>query len=131
MPRLTKLRVPSFHSALSDSTGFTIPAFTTRIPNVARASTWVDFHRDTSELCFFDFVLAGHRWLWLPSYEVGHTIVNYATLIFIISLITGLVLWWPKNKAAAKQRFRFKWKPGTKWRRKNYDVHNVLDSMPP
>lgn len=79
-----------------------------------------------ASFAFFDFVLAGHRWLWLPSYEVGHTIVSYATLIFIISLITGLVLWWPKNKAAAKQRFRFKWKTSTKWRRKNYDTHNVL-----
>jgi uncharacterized iron-regulated membrane protein len=39
-------------------------------------------------------------------------------------MITGLILWWPKNKAAAKQRFSIKW--SARWRRKNYDLHNVL-----
>ncbi|MCV5004446.1 PepSY domain-containing protein, partial [Escherichia coli] len=39
---------------------------------------------------------------------------------------TGIVLWWPKNKAARKQRFSFKWKNVKSWKRKNYDLHNVL-----
>jgi uncharacterized iron-regulated membrane protein len=39
-------------------------------------------------------------------------------------LISGIILWWPKNKAAAKQRFSIKW--SARWRRKNYDLHNVL-----
>jgi len=72
---------------------------------------------------FFRFILDGHYYLWLPE-ETGRTIAASATLIFIGMMITGLILWWPKNKAAAKQRFSIKWT--AKWRRKNYDLHNVL-----
>ncbi len=73
---------------------------------------------------FFRFILDGHFYLWLPD-EVGPTIVASATLIFLIMLITGLILWYPKNRKAAKQRFWFKWKKGMKWKRKNYDYHNI------
>lgn len=74
---------------------------------------------------FFRFVLKGHRFLWFP-YKIGRPIVNYATLIFVVLLITGMVLWWPKNKSAAKQRFWFQWKNSTQWKRKNYDLHNIM-----
>lgn len=73
---------------------------------------------------FFRVITMGHYELWLG--QAGRVIISTATLIFLIMMITGIILWWPKNKAAASQRFRFKWKPTTKWRRKNYDVHNVL-----
>jgi uncharacterized iron-regulated membrane protein len=59
----------------------------------------------------------------LINYEVGHLIVGIATLVIIVMLLTGLVLWWPRNKAALKQRFTIKW--NAKWRRINYDIHNV------
>lgn len=72
---------------------------------------------------FFRVVLDGHFYLWLPP-EIGQPIVASATLIFVIMMITGLVLWWPRNKAARKQRFSIKW--NAKWRRVNYDLHNVL-----
>ncbi len=72
---------------------------------------------------FFRFILDGHFYLWMP-HEVGHVVVASATLIFAIIVITGLILWWPKNKAGRKQRFSIKW--DAKWRRKNYDLHNVL-----
>ncbi|MFT3979580.1 MAG: PepSY-associated TM helix domain-containing protein [Ferruginibacter sp.] len=74
---------------------------------------------------FFRILVDGHFYLWLPA-NIGQPIVASATLIFLVMMITGLILWWPKNKSAAKQRFRFQWKPSTKWRRKNYDLHNVL-----
>lgn len=72
---------------------------------------------------FFRIVIDGHFYLWLPA-EIGQPIVASATLIFLIMMITGLVLWWPKNKSAAKQRFTIKW--NAKWRRVNYDLHNVF-----
>jgi uncharacterized iron-regulated membrane protein len=72
---------------------------------------------------FFRIVLLGHFYLWLPD-EVGQQITIYATIIFVVMMITGLILWWPRNKAAAKQRFSIKWSAA--WRRKNYDLHNVL-----
>jgi uncharacterized iron-regulated membrane protein len=73
---------------------------------------------------FFHFILDGHFYLWLPN-ELGQTVVATSTLIFLFMLITGIVLWWPKNKKAAKQRFWFRWKDGMKWKRKNYDLHNI------
>ncbi|MCI9846910.1 PepSY-associated TM helix domain-containing protein [Flavobacterium pectinovorum] len=74
---------------------------------------------------FFVFVRMLHQTLCFNS-KIGDPIVGTATIIFIISLITGLILWWPKNKQAAKQRFWFRWKDTTKWKRKNYDLHNIL-----
>ncbi|MEP2770970.1 MAG: PepSY-associated TM helix domain-containing protein [Fulvivirga sp.] len=74
---------------------------------------------------FFWFVLRGHIYLWLPK-AIGEQITSYGTMVFLVMLITGIVLWWPKNKKGRKQRFSFKWKPTTRWRRKNFDLHNVL-----
>jgi len=73
---------------------------------------------------FFRFILDGHFYLWLPP-EIGQPVVASATLIFLVLLLSGLYLWYPRNKNATKQRFRFKWKKGTKWKRKNYDLHNI------
>jgi uncharacterized iron-regulated membrane protein len=72
---------------------------------------------------FFRIVLDGHYYLWLPE-NIGQPIAASATLVFLVMMISGLILWWPKNKAAKKQRFTIKW--SARWRRKNYDLHNVL-----
>jgi uncharacterized iron-regulated membrane protein len=79
-------------------------------------------HKNMTE-DFFRIILDGHFYLWLP-HHIGQPIAASATLVFLIMMITGLILWWPKNKAARKQRFSIKW--SAKWRRKNYDLHNVL-----
>ncbi len=73
---------------------------------------------------FFYLVFSLHYDLMLAG--TGEKIVGWATVIFIVMVITGLVLWWPRNKAAARQRFSFKWKATTQWKRKNYDLHNIL-----
>jgi uncharacterized iron-regulated membrane protein len=72
---------------------------------------------------FFRILVDGHFYLWLP-HDIGRPIVASATLIFVVMMISGIVLWWPKNKAARKQRFSVKW--NAKWRRVNYDMHNVF-----
>jgi len=72
---------------------------------------------------FFRIVIGIHYYLLLPP-KIGQPIVASATLIFVILLITGIILWWPKNKAARKQRFSVKW--NASWKRTNYDLHNVL-----
>lgn len=74
---------------------------------------------------FFYQVLQGHYYLWLPP-AIGKPLVSISTLIFAILLISGILLWWPKNKNARKQRFSFKWKNTTSLNRKNYDLHNIL-----
>lgn len=72
---------------------------------------------------FFRIVIMGHYYLWLPP-NIGQPIVASGTLIFFVMLVSGIILWWPRNKAARKQRFTIKW--NVRWRRKNYDLHNVL-----
>lgn len=74
---------------------------------------------------FYRIVLEGHYNLWLPR-AIGKPLVAYATLIFVITLITGLVLWWPKrwSKNTVRHSFLIKWNGNFK--RINYDVHNVL-----
>ncbi|TDQ06856.1 PepSY-associated TM helix domain-containing protein [Pedobacter metabolipauper] len=72
---------------------------------------------------FFRVMIMGHYYLWLPA-NIGQPVLASATLMFFFLLISGLILWWPKNKAASKKRFTIKW--NAKWRRVNYDLHNVL-----
>jgi uncharacterized iron-regulated membrane protein len=72
---------------------------------------------------FFRIVLDGHYYLWLP-HKIGQPVAASATLVFLVLLISGIALWWPRNKAAIRQRFRLKW--NTSWKRKNYDLHAVL-----
>ncbi|MEM6526145.1 MAG: PepSY-associated TM helix domain-containing protein [Bacteroidota bacterium] len=74
---------------------------------------------------FFHIILMLH-WSLLLKDDIGQPIAGVATLIFIIMLITGLILWWPKNKKALKMNTWFRWKETTKWRRKNYDLHNIV-----
>lgn len=72
---------------------------------------------------FFRWILDGHFYLWLPP-RVGQPVVATATLVFVVMMITGIILWWPRHKAARKQRFSVKW--NARWRRVNYDLHNVF-----
>jgi uncharacterized iron-regulated membrane protein len=71
---------------------------------------------------FFQLVKSVH-WDLLMG-DAGRWIVGYSTLIFVLMLVSGLVLWWPKNKAARKQRFQVKWDASPK--RLNYDLHNTV-----
>ncbi len=74
---------------------------------------------------FFRVVLNGHFYLWLPP-KIGQPLVAYSTLVFVVLLITGLVLWWPRrwNRSAMRGAFKVNLKSGFK--KLNYDLHNVL-----
>jgi len=74
---------------------------------------------------FWRSMIIGHYQLWLPR-NIGKPIVAYSTLIFVIALFTGLVLWWPKrwNKRTKDASFKIKW--NARFKRLNYDLHNVL-----
>jgi uncharacterized iron-regulated membrane protein len=72
---------------------------------------------------FFIIVEYIHLYLLLPP-EIGHWIVGVSVIIFMVIMITGLILWWPKRKTDRKRSFTIKW--GGRWRRVNYDLHNVL-----
>jgi len=73
---------------------------------------------------FFHFVLEGHMHLWLAE-EIGSTIVSWSTVIFVILLISGLYLWWPRTRKNRKKKFLFTWNSLTNWKRKIYDLHSI------
>lgn len=70
---------------------------------------------------FYTIILYLHFTLLIP---YGQEIVGWSTLIFFLMIVSGIILWWPRNKAAKKARFTIKW--GTSPKRLNYDLHNVL-----
>lgn len=74
---------------------------------------------------FFHEIDEGHRYLWLGK-EIGTTITSWATLIFFFLLISGIILWFPKkwNKTTINGSFKIKW--NARFKRLNYDLHNVL-----
>jgi uncharacterized iron-regulated membrane protein len=74
---------------------------------------------------FFRWILNGHRFLWLP-WEIGRPIVNYATMVFVVLLITGLIWWYPKKWTQSTRDKSFKIKRNGTWKRINLDLHNVL-----
>jgi len=74
---------------------------------------------------FFTVVLAMHMNLLLGN-NVGHFVVRWSVVCFVILLLSGMVLWWPKNwkPKQMKKSFQVKWK--AKFKRLNYDLHNVF-----
>lgn len=71
------------------------------------------------------FFVTAHLHSNLLAHSIGGWIVLISTLIFLISCITGLILWWPKRwtKKTRQDSFTIKWK--AKFKRLNYDLHNV------
>ncbi|MDW7691680.1 PepSY-associated TM helix domain-containing protein [Flammeovirgaceae bacterium SG7u.111] len=74
---------------------------------------------------FFNVIMWMHMTL-LMSYDLGGAIVAWAVLGFVVMMISGLILWWPKNKKSRKMRFWFTWKTGFSGKRKVFDLHTVL-----
>ncbi|WP_027376403.1 PepSY-associated TM helix domain-containing protein [Kaistella palustris] len=74
---------------------------------------------------FFNIVKFIH-WSFLLKAAWGKYVVGIPVIIFLFMLISGIILWWPKNKKARKQRFWFQWKNIKTWRRRNYDLHSIV-----
>lgn len=74
---------------------------------------------------FFEVIKMLH-WSFLINHPIGQQIIGWATFIFVFLLISGMIMWWPKNlkKSNFNKSFKIKWK--AKFKRINYDLHNVL-----
>jgi len=72
---------------------------------------------------FFSIVLKLHRTLYLG--DVGKQVIKWNVLIFFIMCISGLVLWWPKQKRFFRQAVRINFKTKNR-KRFNWDLHSVL-----
>jgi uncharacterized iron-regulated membrane protein len=71
---------------------------------------------------FFFTMMALHR--GMVGGAVGKLVVGVSTLLFLVIIGTGLVLWWPASRKAVRQRLQLKWSGG--WKRLNHDLHVVL-----
>jgi uncharacterized iron-regulated membrane protein len=71
-------------------------------------------------------ILKSIHWSLLSKSDWGKYVVGIPVILFIILLITGIILWWPQNKKVRKTRLTFDWKNVKTWKRKNYDLHNIL-----
>ncbi|UZR99385.1 PepSY-associated TM helix domain-containing protein [Chondrinema litorale] len=72
---------------------------------------------------FFMVMFRLHRWLLLDM-NVGRPIVGWATVIFVIILLTGMVIWFPQKVKYWRQGLKIKSNAG--WKRINHDLHNAL-----
>ena len=119
---------PDFEAVMVVYNGATRPATVT----ISKDETnfLLNFNPYTGELIkkvnlkteFFTIIEELHMYLLLPQ-QIGKQIVGISTIIFIILLLSGIVLWWPKKVKYLKQRLSVKW--SARWRRINYDWHNV------
>lgn len=77
-------------------------------------------------LPFFQHAMEIHRWLLAD--DVGEWITGASTVLFLVLLVMGLILWWPRTKGALKARinpFAVFSKHGG-GRRKLHDLHVAL-----
>lgn len=107
-------------------------AYQVSLSKPRRSSVYVDQY--TGEVTgknqrsgFFLFMFRMHRWLldsMNPANEGifwGKMIVGVSTLMFVVVLITGIVVWWPRTRKALKNSLKIS---GTKgWKRFWYDLH--------
>jgi len=96
-----------------------------------RASIYVDQYTGevkwkTERAAFFTIMFRGHRWLldtMKPGEGIfwGKMIVGVSTLLFVIILITGIIIWIPRNRKALKNSLKISVRKGLKrfW----YDLH--------
>ena len=57
----------------------------------------------------------------LNKYLENNSVVGYATLVLAIIIISGIVIWYPRNKKVLRNRLKVKTKAG--WFRFFYDLH--------
>ena len=106
-------------------------AYKVNLSKPRRAAIYVDQY--TGEVkgryerpAFFDVTRRLHRWLMDTRPEDGaiywgKLIVGASTLAFVAILITGVVIWWPRNRKMLKNRLQIAVKKGKNrfW----YDLH--------
>lgn len=90
-----------------------------------RASVFIDQYSGEitgryERLGFFSFMFKMHRWLLDSAnphgegLKIGKLLVGISTIIFVISLITGIVLWWPRARHDFKRSMSISFSNGLK-----------------
>lgn len=73
----------------------------------------------------FQIIKAIH-WSLMLATPIGQPIVVWSTIIFLVLLLSGLLLWWPRkwNRTGRTRSFTIQWK--ARFKRVVYDLHNVI-----
>ena len=92
-------------------------------PYTGEVNGWIEGN------AFFQTMRKLHRWLLNPppqkgASSVGKMIVGISTLLMVVILISGLVIWWPRTHKALNNRLKVSFRKG--WRRFWYDSHVTL-----
>lgn len=97
----------------------------------SRASVYVDPYTgevtgSAERLPFFSTMFRLHRWLLdsRPSGDGvfwGKVVVGVSTLLFVIVLVSGVIIWWPRTLKALKNGLKITVRKG--WRRFWYGLH--------
>ena len=74
---------------------------------------------------FLTGTLRLHRWLLLRT-PVGRPIVGIATVAFLVLIVSGLIIWFPKKLRWRYVKQGFKIRTSAGWKRINHDLHNAL-----
>lgn len=119
-----------------DITGIVIPdssdeAYKVNLSKPKKAAVYVNQYTGevkggNERLPFFQTVFRLHRWLMDSNpgngkVFWGRIIVGTSTLAFVVILISGLVIWWPRNRKMLKNRLQITFRKGKNrfW----YDLH--------
>lgn len=91
-----------------------------------RASVFIDQYTGEikgryERLPFFDTMFHLHRWLLDPSKSIGKWIVGVCTLLLVIILVTGLLMWLTNRKKPLSQSLKISCNKG--WHRFWHDLH--------
>lgn len=81
----------------------------------------------TATKTFMGYMFSLHRWLLLDKIEkreLGSMITGWATILFTIGCITGLVIWVPQKVRNWRQGLTIRFRAN--WKRVNHDLHNTL-----
>lgn len=84
---------------------------------------------------FMQKMFSLHRWLMLNEIEnpifdgvenrkLGSWISGTATLLFLLGVVSGLIIWFPKKLRGWKNGLKIRWSGN--WKRINHDIHNTL-----
>ena len=107
-------------------------AYQARLSKPRKASLYIDQYTGDikgryQRLPFFTTTFRLHRWLLGPSRNAdgsigwGKLVVGISTLLFVFVLISGLVIWWPRNRKVLKNNLTVKVRKG--WRSFWHDLH--------
>ncbi len=84
---------------------------------------------------FMSTMFSLHRWLLLDKIEkpiikgktnreLGSLITGWATILFTLGCLTGLIIWFPQKLKTWRQGLKIKF--SANWKRVNHDLHNTL-----